>query len=355
MNRNVLPLHTIVLGTLLLAMGNVALAQAPIETPESAADQVIPADAVHVDWINDIRAAQKLARQEGKDLILFVTGSDWCAFCIKMEEEFLADPATAERMSDRFVPVVVDFPKESQLPVLIAAQNEALREKLKVTGYPSVYFVDADLRPYAHLGGYHGAEAFWKSYAKISELSEKLAGIRQGRSVSAIDDPAQLDQLFQSVSRDMLELGWLDQVERLAEQDNTDNDPIRSAWSEKLVQIRQEILEREFMSELYQTYRMLVANKTPSEEIVAFFDEMEVRAGDQTKLLVHTIAIKAYYLAQNGQKDKALAQLEEASDLKDITAEQRKIVQELGQRIKAMPATKPQPADVQPASGLKTS
>ena len=46
-----------------------------------------PAFAAEVKWYADFDEAQKVAVAEGKDLLVDFTGSDWCGWCIKLEEE----------------------------------------------------------------------------------------------------------------------------------------------------------------------------------------------------------------------------------------------------------------------------
>ena len=43
--------------------------------------------SAEADWIADYDEAVKIAKAEGKDLLVDFTGSDWCGWCIKLHDE----------------------------------------------------------------------------------------------------------------------------------------------------------------------------------------------------------------------------------------------------------------------------
>lgn len=104
----------------------------------AAANNTANASMGSVQWMTDFSAACAKAKKENKYLFLFFTGSDWCGWCKKMESEVFKDPQFAQTVGNRFVFVDLDFPMGTQLPEALAKQNDSLKKKFGVTGFPTV-------------------------------------------------------------------------------------------------------------------------------------------------------------------------------------------------------------------------
>ncbi len=172
-------------------------------------------------WLQDFEAAKAQATEEKKDLLVNFTGSDWCGWCIRLKEEVFAQeefkPATG-----KFVLVELDFPQdESLITPEIKKQNEELKEKFGVEGFPTIFLMDNRGRPYASTGYQEGGpgpyidhlndlqkvrisrdEAFAKAdrvvgverakllYAGLSEMEDAIVATHYGeliREVSELD------------------------------------------------------------------------------------------------------------------------------------------------------------------------
>jgi protein disulfide-isomerase len=74
-----------------------------------------------------------------KPLLLFFTGSDWCGWCIRLQNEVLKTPEFAAWAKQNVVLVELDFPRRTpQLPD-IQQQNAELQQIFEVRGYPTVW------------------------------------------------------------------------------------------------------------------------------------------------------------------------------------------------------------------------
>jgi thioredoxin-related protein len=119
-------------------------------------------------WIEDFNNAKQTARQQGKDLLIWFTGSDWCIWCKRLDAEVLSQPAFQQKFVKDFVPVRLDFPKFLQQPEGLKTQNAQLKatfkEKYKFTGYPTIYLADAKGVPYAQTGYQEGGAEKYVQY-----------------------------------------------------------------------------------------------------------------------------------------------------------------------------------------------
>jgi len=128
--------------------------------------------AVRANWLTDFTAAQAQAKLENKLVLLDFTGSDWCEWCIKMDEESL-DTTTFKTYADaNLVLVELDFPAHKTLPPALAQQNTALQGRFHVEGYPTFVVLGPDGKTLATLVGYQpgGAGSF---IAQLKKLSPK--------------------------------------------------------------------------------------------------------------------------------------------------------------------------------------
>ena len=104
-------------------------------------------------WHTDFEAAKKMAEQEGKDLLVNFTGSDWCGWCIKLRKEAFDQEAFRKGAKDLFVLVELDFPRDrSKLSKETREQNEQLKNRFEIRGFPTILLCDAQGRPYARTG-----------------------------------------------------------------------------------------------------------------------------------------------------------------------------------------------------------
>ncbi|RTZ92442.1 MAG: hypothetical protein DSY92_02520, partial [Planctomycetota bacterium] len=120
-------------------------------------------------WVMDISIAKELARKEGKDILINFTGSDWCGWCIKLNNEVFKHDSFLKGVADHFVLVEIDFPQDkSKLNDATKKQNEALQKTYQVQGFPTILLMDEQGRPYAKTGYRPGGpEAYLKHLTEL--------------------------------------------------------------------------------------------------------------------------------------------------------------------------------------------
>lgn len=108
-------------------------------------------DATGIHWLTNYEKAKAQAAQDGKDLVLNFSGSDWCIFCIKLEKEIFSQDEFAREAENYFVFLLVDFPYDtSGQSEELQKHNERLARMYGFRGlFPTIYLASADGRPYA--------------------------------------------------------------------------------------------------------------------------------------------------------------------------------------------------------------
>jgi protein disulfide-isomerase len=119
----------------------VQMAQQTMEAPEQR--DVVAKGAAKIRWVETYRQAVDESRRTGKPIVLYFTGSDWCHWCMKIDQELISSPAFVDKVQDKLIFVHVDFPQKQQLPEQRTKENERLRDQFKVEGFPQLVVVNA--------------------------------------------------------------------------------------------------------------------------------------------------------------------------------------------------------------------
>ena len=64
-------------------------------------------------WYTDINEASAIAKKENKPMMLFFTGSDWCGWCVRLQNEVFRTPEFEKWAKENVVLVELDFPKNN--------------------------------------------------------------------------------------------------------------------------------------------------------------------------------------------------------------------------------------------------
>ncbi|MBE7540433.1 MAG: thioredoxin family protein [Opitutaceae bacterium] len=140
-----------------VSIRGVGRSAAPAVKPQPP--QGIPASPPELRWTESFPEAINLAKETDRKVFMFFTGSDWCVWCKRLEAEVLSTPQFARFAPERFVLLKVDFPKSTQQPEDLVAQNQALAKRFRVNGFPTVIVFSADGKRLADLGYEPGGPA----------------------------------------------------------------------------------------------------------------------------------------------------------------------------------------------------
>ena len=146
-----------------------------------------PAEEAKADlpWVKDVAAAKKQAADEGKDLFINFTGSDWCGWCHKLDDEVFTHASFVDAATKEFVFLFLDFPRSDELKAQVVDKelNEKLQEAFRVAGFPTIILATADGKPYGRTGYQPGGpEAYLEHLVEMKKGGEAVKTCSPTRS-----------------------------------------------------------------------------------------------------------------------------------------------------------------------------
>ncbi len=116
--------------------------QAPKPNPQ--APKTKAAEPKVSGWTENYDQALAEAKKTGKTLLIDFTGSDWCPWCIKLNDEVFSQKAFKDFAETSLVLMIADFPRSKKLPESVKSQNQTLAERFGVQGFPTVILLNGD-------------------------------------------------------------------------------------------------------------------------------------------------------------------------------------------------------------------
>ena len=142
------PRHVAVVATLVLGITGFAVTATPAFAAAAAATAQ-PAGT----WIeDDMDRAMQLAASSNRYLLIDFTGSDWCGWCIRLDQEVFDQAHFRQNAPRDFVLVKLDFPRNSSQTEQVKQKNRQWQQRLGVRGFPTIFLADAQGRPFARTG-----------------------------------------------------------------------------------------------------------------------------------------------------------------------------------------------------------
>lgn len=96
-------------------------------------------------WHTDANKAIAESNKSKKPLLLFFTGSDWCGWCIRLQQEVFTQADFKKWAKDNVVLLELDFPRRTAQDDILKMQNAQIQQVFGVRGYPTIWFVNAQL------------------------------------------------------------------------------------------------------------------------------------------------------------------------------------------------------------------
>lgn len=123
-------------------------------------------------WTDNWEAAKARSKEQKKPILIYLTGSDWCGWCKKLEKEVISQKAFMDFAKEHFVLMEADYPKKKEQSPELRKQNAELEKKYLAGGYPTMWVLDAEGNKLSgDLGELEGGVGGY--IAKLKEFIEK--------------------------------------------------------------------------------------------------------------------------------------------------------------------------------------
>ncbi len=139
-----------------------------------------------ISWMDNYPQAIKLAQEKSKPIVLFFTGSDWCAWCVKLEKEVFESTEFTTEIDDKLIFVKLDYPMKKQLEAKLKEQNEKLKARFYIRSFPTVIILSPDektigITGYRAGGGKQYAEHIMKMVNEYSVYKKQMSFLDTGK------------------------------------------------------------------------------------------------------------------------------------------------------------------------------
>jgi thioredoxin-related protein len=99
--------------------------------------------AQELKWYTNVKEAITVSNKSKKPMLLFFTGSDWCGWCIRLQNEVLKTPEFSKWAKESVILVELDYPRRTAQGDEIKKQNAELQQAFGIQGFPTVHFAKA--------------------------------------------------------------------------------------------------------------------------------------------------------------------------------------------------------------------
>lgn len=106
-------------------------------------------------WLTDFETAKEISKDAKKPILMYFTGSDWCAPCIMLQEDFFATKRFKE-LSQRVILLKVDIPRRMDIITeeQLNANKKLLRKYNKENGFPNIIALNHKGKVLGNQGSY---------------------------------------------------------------------------------------------------------------------------------------------------------------------------------------------------------
>jgi len=126
-------------------------------------------------WSQDHASALAEAKESNKHVLVNFSGSDWCKWCIKLDEEVFTQEAFQEYAAENLVLLLIDTPAHKKLDETTVEQNQSLKDKYGIRGFPTILLLNPSGTMIAQTGyQFGGAEKYVAHLKGLIESHAKL-------------------------------------------------------------------------------------------------------------------------------------------------------------------------------------
>ena len=117
-----------------------------------------------LDWKTNLEDAVQIAKEENKAVLINFTGSDWCKWCFKLNDEVFSQAEFEKYAAENLVLVKIDFPRSVSQTNETKMYNQTLAKKYGIQGFPTILIMDNAGNLLAKTGYQPGGAVNYVSY-----------------------------------------------------------------------------------------------------------------------------------------------------------------------------------------------
>ena len=127
----------------------------------------------NLNWLTDLAEAKQESISSKKPILIYFTGSDWCAPCKMLKKDFFYTDEFEEK-ADKFVLLMIDMPRRTDIitPEQQEKNNNVVSKYNTSGGYPNLVALNDQLHIIGELSGYTFLRETDRHFAFIDAILE---------------------------------------------------------------------------------------------------------------------------------------------------------------------------------------
>ena len=127
----------------------------------------------NLNWLTDLAEAKQESITSKKPILIYFTGSDWCAPCKMLKKDFFYTDEFEEK-ADKFVLLMIDMPRRTDIitPEQQEKNNNVVSKYNTSGGYPNLVALNDQLHIIGELSGYTFLRETDRHFAFIEAILE---------------------------------------------------------------------------------------------------------------------------------------------------------------------------------------
>ena len=129
---------------------------------------------LNIQWMTNLEEAQKLARKNKMPLLLYFTGSDWCAPCIQLKEDFFDTDEFRSKTLDYYL-VKIDIPRRIDIvsPEQLKYNKQVLKKYNPDQSFPLLIAYNHKGKVIGEVSGYSSLRDTTYHYDLLDKIAAK--------------------------------------------------------------------------------------------------------------------------------------------------------------------------------------
>ena len=266
-------------------------------------------------WLTNMDEALAAAKKDGRPILIDFTGSDWCVWCVRLDNEVFDTERFRSEAPKRFVLVKLDFPRHSSILTPEEKEhNQRWSKKFGINGFPTILLLDAEGRPFAKTGYQEGGEENYLNHLKELEdvLHERDQRVDQAEGLAGVARAKKLDEALELLDDSLATAYYQKWIDEIGELDADDEAGLRTKY------FAQQDLERQ-RSLLARI--QLAGQRLQPETALQTIDETLAERKLPPEMRLEALQIKLQVLRSMRRSDAILATLDEMLNLEGLPSE----------------------------------